>query len=256
MTKRDVDIILASIKDYVNELLMGWGLSDEEKSLIAFEQKYMPYTEYSGKQSVDHVLFRKFLRLLNQLYSIDQGELLLDVDARVKAIEPLVNEINALLGQITDPQDGDLVRLRDATDANAEGIRTLVDDLDKHIEDFDKLEKGLKLHYAEYASLGELVLDIENDVAILKQKGIYKIVEVLPEEGDANIIYLVPRQDALDKNIKDEYMWIDCKWESIGTTSIDLADYTTKKEFNEVKQENVDLRKRLEEIELILPAAL
>ena len=62
MTKRDVEIILASLKEYVKDLLLGWGLSDEEKSLVAFEQKYMPYTEYSGKQSVDHVLFRKFLR--------------------------------------------------------------------------------------------------------------------------------------------------------------------------------------------------
>ena len=62
MIKRDVEAILDSLKEYVKDLLLGWGLSDEEKSLVAFEQKYMPYTEYSGKQSVDHVLFRKFLR--------------------------------------------------------------------------------------------------------------------------------------------------------------------------------------------------
>jgi hypothetical protein len=71
-----------------------------------------------------------------------------------------------------------------------------------------------------------------------------------------NIIYLVPRQNALDKNIKDEYMWIDGKWESVGTTSIDLADYTTKVEFNEVKQENDDLRKKLAEVEQIAYAGL
>lgn len=62
MTKRDVDIILVSLKEYVKDLLSSWALSDEEKSLVAFEQKYMPYTEYSGKQSIDHVLFRRFLR--------------------------------------------------------------------------------------------------------------------------------------------------------------------------------------------------
>lgn len=62
MTKHNIDIILVSLKEYVKDLLLGWGLSDEEKSLVAFEQKYMPYTEYSGKQSVDHVLFRRFLR--------------------------------------------------------------------------------------------------------------------------------------------------------------------------------------------------
>ena len=62
MTKRDIDIILVSLKEYVKDLLSSWALSDEEKSLVAFEQKYMPYTEYSGKQSIDHVLFRRFLR--------------------------------------------------------------------------------------------------------------------------------------------------------------------------------------------------
>jgi hypothetical protein len=253
MTEKQMfDALLLACKDYINSSLSKY--TEETKELASFEKKHME--RYSGGAPIDHVLFRLFLRRLNEIYKIDLGDKLLDVDAKVNVIEPLVNEINALLGQITDPQDGDLVRLRDATDANAEGIRTLVDDLDKHIEDFDKLEKELKLHYVEYTSLGELVLDIENDVAILKQKGIYKIVEVLPEEGDANIIYLVPRQDALDKNIKDEYMWIDCKWESIGTTSIDLADYTTKKEFNEVKQENVDLRKKLAEVESIAYAAL
>lgn len=65
MTKRDVEAILDSLKEYVKDLLLGWGLSDEEKSLVAFEQKYMPYTEYSGKQAIDHVLFRKFLRRFN-----------------------------------------------------------------------------------------------------------------------------------------------------------------------------------------------
>ena len=62
MTRRDVEAILVSLKEYVKELLLGWGLSDEEKSLVAFEQKYMPYTRYSGNQSIDHVLFRRFLR--------------------------------------------------------------------------------------------------------------------------------------------------------------------------------------------------
>jgi hypothetical protein len=121
---------------------------------------------------------------------------------------------------------------------------------------FLELDEEFKRHLVEYNNLGQLVIDIEQDVSILKQKGIYKVLEELPQEGQVNIIYLVPRQDALDKNIKDEYMWIDGKWESVGTTSIDLADYTTKVEFNEVKQENDDLRKKLAEVEQLTYAAL
>lgn len=191
-TKQMFDELLAASKKYIDNILGGY--SEGSKEMAAFEKKHME--RYSGGAAVDHVLFRLFLRRLNEIYKIDLGDRFLELD-----------------------------------------------------EEF-------KRHLVEYNSLGNLVLDIEQDVSILKQKGIYKVLEELPTEGDANVIYLIPRKDSVDKNIKDEYMWIDGKWESVGTTSIDLADYTTKVEFNEVKQENDDLRKRLIEVEELLPAAL
>lgn len=70
-TKQSIDYIISICKQYIDEVLRGWGLSDEEKSLVAFEQKHMPYTQYSGNQSVDHVLFRKFLRTFKTNTNID-----------------------------------------------------------------------------------------------------------------------------------------------------------------------------------------
>jgi hypothetical protein len=191
-TKQMFDELLAASKKYIDNILGGY--SEGSKEMAAFEKKHME--RYSGGAAVDHVLFRLFLRRLNEIYKIDLGDRFLELD-----------------------------------------------------EEF-------KRHLVEYNNLGQLVIDIEQDVSILKQKGIYKVLEELPQEGQVNIIYLVPRQDALDKNIKDEYMWIDGKWESVGTTSIDLADYTTKVEFNEVKQENDDLRKKLAEVEQIAAAGV
>ena len=191
-TKQMFDELLAACKKYIDNILGGY--SEGSKEMAAFEKKHME--RYSGGAAVDHVLFRLFLRRLNEIYKIDLGDRFLELD-----------------------------------------------------EEF-------KRHLVEYNSLGNLVLDIEQDVSILKQKGIYKVLEELPQEGQVNIIYLVPRQDALDKNIKDEYMWIDGRWESVGTTSIDLADYTSKEEFNEVKQENDDLRKKLAEVEQLAYAGL
>lgn len=191
-TKQMFDKLLAACKKYIDNILGGY--SEGSKEMAAFEKRHME--RYSGGAAVDHVLFRLFLRRLNEIYKIDLGDRFLELD-----------------------------------------------------EEF-------KRHLVEYNSLGNLVLDIEQDVSILKQKGIYKVLEELPQEGQVNIIYLIPRQNALDKNIKDEYMWIDGKWESVGTTSIDLADYTTKVEFNEVKQENDDLRKKLAEVEQIAVAGV
>ena len=42
-----------------------------------------------------------------------------------------------------------------------------------------------------------------------------------------NVIYLIPNKGET-QNIKDEFMWIDGKWELIGTTSVDLSGYYNK----------------------------
>lgn len=51
----------------------------------------------------------------------------------------------------------------------------------------------------------------------------FKVVEALPEAGEPNVIYLVP--NAEDNGIKDQSMWIDGGWVSIGNTQVDLSGY-------------------------------
>lgn len=50
-------------------------------------------------------------------------------------------------------------------------------------------------------------------------------VAVLPTTGKSGVIYLVPSPKPGDKNLKDEYLWIDGKWELIGSTAVDLSGY-------------------------------
>lgn len=59
-----------------------------------------------------------------------------------------------------------------------------------------------------------------------------EVVDALPEISDASatVIYLVPAEKADDKNVKDEYMLINGKWELIGTTKVDLSGYWSKTE--------------------------
>ena len=49
-----------------------------------------------------------------------------------------------------------------------------------------------------------------------------KTVVKLPDTGEEFTIYFIPRTDTSDKNIKDEYMWINNAWELIGTTDFKL----------------------------------
>lgn len=57
------------------------------------------------------------------------------------------------------------------------------------------------------------------------------IIDALPStEIDTNTIYMVPTvgDSIFDDNIYDEYMYINGKWEKIGTTETDLTQYATK----------------------------
>lgn len=70
----------------------------------------------------------------------------------------------------------------------------------------------------------------------------FVIVDKLPETGESNHIYLVPRTQG-DKNIYDEFIWIESikSFEFIGKTEIDLSDYYNKSEVDNIlsKKSNI-----------------
>lgn len=57
-----------------------------------------------------------------------------------------------------------------------------------------------------------------------------KAVDVLPETGEDNIIYLVKNEESTEnQNVYDEYLWINGAFEKLKSTDkIDLSDYYTK----------------------------
>jgi hypothetical protein len=52
------------------------------------------------------------------------------------------------------------------------------------------------------------------------------VVDALPETGADKIIYLVPEKEGSES--KAEYLWIEGKWELIGTTHVSLDGYATE----------------------------
>ena len=65
----------------------------------------------------------------------------------------------------------------------------------------------------------------------------FKSVDKLPATGEANVIYLVP--SAEDSNVKNQSMWIDGKWVSMGSTTVDLANYWSKDELRPMTAEEL-----------------
>ena len=57
-----------------------------------------------------------------------------------------------------------------------------------------------------------------------------EIVETLPENANANVIYMVLRGGGTGQDVYNEYMYINGAWEIIGDTSVDLTDYAKKED--------------------------
>lgn len=61
------------------------------------------------------------------------------------------------------------------------------------------------------------------------------VVQTLPTEDiSATTIYLVPRSTSETNNIYDEYIYVSNAWEKIGSTDIDLSNYYTKTQVDDL----------------------
>lgn len=76
---------------------------------------------------------------------------------------------------------------------------------------------------------------IDTSISALGQLGFTPtVVQQLPiEDIDEHTIYLVPKQGKVG-DAYDEYVYVNNNWEPIGSTAIDLSDYYTKSETQEI----------------------
>ena len=64
-------------------------------------------------------------------------------------------------------------------------------------------------------------------------------VDVLPETGQAGVIYLVPKAGS-STDIFDEYFWFEGKFEYMGTTAVDLSGYVKTTDMVAISTEEID----------------
>lgn len=68
----------------------------------------------------------------------------------------------------------------------------------------------------------------------------YEVVDELPATGEAGTVYLVPKQSAGTGDVYDEYIYVDGSYEHIGSTEIDLSNYYTKTQADDLLGDKVD----------------
>lgn len=84
--------------------------------------------------------------------------------------------------------------------------------------------------YQNSKSVINKFIDIDGQTKTFEQisMDLFEPVDVLPETGEKNKIYLVPAKDGTF----DEYYWVEGKWELMGNVAIDLSNYPTFDQMN------------------------
>ena len=93
--------------------------------------------------------------------------------------------------------------------------------------------------YKNSKSMVNKFIDIDGATKTYEQISldIFIPVDVLPETGEKNKIYLVPAQNGTF----DEYYWVvdQNKWEELGNVELDLSNYPTFTQMNQAINEAV-----------------
>lgn len=63
-------------------------------------------------------------------------------------------------------------------------------------------------------------------------KIIIQPVDILPDSGDSNTIYLIPSETG--NGIRDQYIYVNGEWKKIGDTTVNLADYLTSEKETDI----------------------
>lgn len=86
--------------------------------------------------------------------------------------------------------------------------------------------KAVNVDLTAYAKSTDVTKEIASAVSGVTQID-YSVVESLPSTGKKGIIYLVANSDS-GNNIYDEYIYINSKFEKLGSREMDLSSYAKK----------------------------
>lgn len=109
----------------------------------------------------------------------------------------------------------------------------------KKIEKTDKILNSIDDINSNMDGVDNALNDLQSQISSLS---IISIVDALPATGSPNKIYFVPKTSTQDKDLFDEYMWINDKWEWITTKQIetDMTNFYNKIETNNLLANKVD----------------
>lgn len=158
----------------------------------------------------------------------------LDITGEANVIETVKVDGVALTPNADKAVNVDLSAFAKTASVNAE--------LDKKVAKEEG--KGLSTNdytTAEKTKLAGMDTAISNAInAALADINHFVIADVLPTTGDKNAIYLIPKAGGTGDNVKEEYCYIDGKWEHIGDTAPSLEGYVQESQITVATEADID----------------
>lgn len=141
---------------------------------------------------------------------------------------------------------------KDSLNTINESISSINSNLETIIIDNLTSDDNTKALSAKQGKVLKSLIDaIESFSIIVLQEG-----EDLPETGNINTIYF-KKKEGSDKDIYNEYIYIENAWELIGSTEVDLSNYYTKDQVyskTEVDEKEISWNKITEKPETYTPS--
>lgn len=150
----------------------------------------------------------------------------------------LYNKVNKWdISNETDGNSTDKAFSQQAVNYMVGGLRTqlyrYIQDLDEKADTKDIPKKLSQLtNDKTFKTESEIQQMIEKASSLKKE-----VVTSLPTTGKDDVIYLVKDEKGKDNNNYLEYLWLNGKYELIGSTQVDLSGYATKEELAKVSDE-------------------
>lgn len=105
-----------------------------------------------------------------------------------------------------------------------------------------EMQSAIAEALTDYMTVSEVNAAIA--AAVASSSGLhYELVNVLPEVGESNVIYLLPNGNESDQEANDfydEWFYFNGKWERIGSTGVDLSNYWSKDELQIMTAEELE----------------
>lgn len=161
---------------------------------------------------------------------------------------------NSIPKNVTDFLDAENYALKSSVPTKVESLADAGDyakksEIPHNIEGMEGIEA-----YAKVTAIPKKVAELEDAMDFVKKaelteevKGLigniksieFSVVEELPASGEKATIYLVSNAKG-DNDSYDEYIFVNGKFEKIGTTSVDLSDYMKTSDITSITNEEID----------------